>query len=132
MTLGATLYVQNSMEAVEFYCNAFNMTIGYNAKNDNGTYLHAELEKNGNSIFAVSESVDDQIRKMMLSAKQPTMSLGINLDNTEELYHAYSEIIKNGLIIRSIGSLPWSPCSADVVDRYGVCWYLYVSQNRPD
>ena len=55
MILGATLYLQNSIEAVQFYCNAFNMVIGYYAMHDNGTYLHAELEKDGNSIFAVSE-----------------------------------------------------------------------------
>jgi uncharacterized glyoxalase superfamily protein PhnB len=132
MTLGATLYLKNSVEAVSFYCDAFNMTIGYNAKHDNGSYLHAELEKNGNSIFAVSESNDEGIRKAMLAADQPTMSLGINLDNDEELKRAYGIIIIGGRILRPVGSLPWSPCSADVVDKYGVCWYIYVSQHKPD
>ncbi|MCK9169948.1 MAG: hypothetical protein M0P01_05990 [Treponema sp.] len=42
MTLGATLYVKNSTEAAAFYCDAFGMNIGYNARNDDGTYLHAE------------------------------------------------------------------------------------------
>jgi uncharacterized glyoxalase superfamily protein PhnB len=132
MTLGATLYVHNSIEAAQFYCNAFSMTIGYNAKHENNGYLHAELEENGNSIFAVSESSDMAIKKVMKSTNQPTMSLGINLDSIEELYHAYSEIIKDGHIIRPIGPLPWSPCSADVVDQFGVCWYIYVSQHKPD
>ncbi len=108
------------------------MTIGYNAKNSDGTYLHAELEKNNQSIFAVSESKDEETRKAMLNAKQPTMSLGINLDNNEELDFAYSEIIRDGHILRSIGELPWSPRSADVVDKYGICWYIYVSQHKPD
>jgi uncharacterized glyoxalase superfamily protein PhnB len=108
------------------------MVIGYNVKHGNDTYLHAELEKNGNSIFAVSESSDELIKKAMILSNQPTMSLGINLDNDEELHHAYAEIIKDGHILRPMGSLPWSPCSADVVDKYGVCWYIYVSQHRPD
>ena len=132
MTLGATLYLKNSIDAVSFYCDAFNMTIGYNTKHENGTYLHAELEKNGNSIFAVSESDDDKIRQAMLVANQPTMSLGINLDNDEELKRAYDKIIVNGNVLRPIGPLPWSPCSADVVDKYGVCWYIYVSQHMPE
>lgn len=132
MTLGATLYVRNSLEAAKFYCDAFNMTIGYSAKNENGTFLHAELEKNGKSVFAVSETTDELFREKVLVAKQPTMSLGIDLDNNEELYYAYSEVIKDGHILRSIGELPWSPCSADVVDKYGVCWYIYVSQHKPD
>lgn len=132
MTLGATLYLQNSLEAAEFYCDAFNMKIGYNVKHENETYLHAELEKDGNSIFAVSESNDNKVRESMLIAQQPTMSLGINLNDNTELNHAYEILIKNGHILRPIGSLPWSPLSADIVDKYGVCWYIYVSQHKPD
>jgi PhnB protein len=132
MILGATLYVNNSNEAVEFYCEAFRMKIGYNAKNENGTYLHAELEKNGNSIFAVSESTDFSIKDIMLNSKTPTMSLGINFDDDEELKYAYNKLIIDGHIIRPLGSLPWSPCAADVVDKYGVCWYIYVSQHKPE
>ena len=132
MILGATLYLRNSVSAVNFYMNAFNMTLGYNAKNKDGSYLHAELLKNGNSIFAVSESSDDAIVKTMLSTQYPTMSYGINFDSDEELNHAYSMLIDGGRILRPLGPLPWSPCSADVVDRFGVYWYIYVSQHRPD
>lgn len=132
MTLGATLYVKNSVEAVSFYCDSFNMTLGYNVKHDDGSYLHAELVKNGCGGFAVSESTDENIRKAMLDANQPTMSLGINLDNDEELKRAYEKIIVGGNILRPLGALPWSPFSADVVDKYGVCWYIYVSQHKPD
>ena len=132
MTLGATLYLQNSLEAATFYCDAFNMTIGYHAKHENGTYLHAELEKDGISIFAVSESGDEFIKTAMLSGHQPTISLGVNLNNNEELSHAYETLAKDGHILRPLGALPWSPYSADVVDKYGVCWYIYVSQHRPD
>jgi uncharacterized glyoxalase superfamily protein PhnB len=41
-------------------------------------------------------------------------------------------LAKEGRVLRPLGALPWTPRSADVVDRYGVCWYLYVSQHRPD
>jgi PhnB protein len=132
MILGATLYLRNSVSAVDFYMNAFNMTLGYNAKNTDGSYLHAELLKNGNSIFAVSESSDDAIVKTMFSTQYPTMSYGINFDSDEELNHAYSMLIDGGRILRPLGLLPWSPCSADVVDKFGVYWYIYVSQHRPD
>jgi len=36
MNLGATLYVKNSVEAVEFYIEAFRMTLGYNVKTIQG------------------------------------------------------------------------------------------------
>jgi len=132
MTLGATLYVQDSKGAAAFYCQAFGMTVGYNALHPDGTYLHAELEKDGHSIFAVSESPDAAARKAMLAAAQPTMSLGLSLADDDALHHAYESLAKEGRVLRPIGSLPWSPRAADVVDRYGVCWYLYVSQHRPD
>lgn len=132
MDLGATLYVKNSAEAADFYVEAFGMTLGYNVKNSDGTYLHAELLKGGNSIFAVSENNDEGIVGAMLAARQPTMSLGVNLDNEDELNHAYKTLIEGGHVLRELGSLPWSPSSADVVDKFGVCWYIYVSQHRPD
>lgn len=132
MNLGATLYVQNSVEAVNFYIKAFKMTLGYNVKNSDGSFLHAELLKEEESIFAVSENNDEVIVRSMLASKQPTMSYGINLDNDDELNHAYSILVEGGHILRELGSLPWSSCSADIVDKYGVCWYIYVSQHRPD
>lgn len=132
MHLGATLYVHNSRDAAAFYCDAFAMTIGYDASHDDGTYLHAELEKDGVSIFAVSEFHDEAARTAMLAAQQPTMSLGINLNNDAELSHAFAALAKDGHVLRPLGSLPWSPSSADVVDKFGVCWYIYVSQHKPD
>ena len=132
MNLDATLYVKNSVEAVDFYIKAFRITLGYHVKHSDGSFLHAELLKEEQSIFAVSENNDEEIVRSMLVSKQPTMSYGINLDNDEELHHAYKILGEGGHILRELGSLPWSPCSADLVDKYGVCWYLYVSQHRPD
>jgi PhnB protein len=40
MSLGATLYVKNRVGAVEFYIEAFRMTLGYNVKNSDGSFLH--------------------------------------------------------------------------------------------
>jgi PhnB protein len=133
MDLGATLYIKNSVEASKFYMDAFGMTLGYNAKNEDGTYLHAELLKGEKSIFAVSENkLDETIARSMLASNWPTMSYGINLDSNEELEHAYKILSEGGHILRELSSLPWSPSSADVVDKYGVYWYIYVSQHRPD
>ena len=132
MNLGGTLYVRNSVDAVEFYSEAFRMTLGYNVKNSDGSFLHAELLKGEQAVFAVSENNDEEIVRSMLASRQPTMSYGVNLDNDAELNHAYETLIEGGHILRDLGSLPWSPCSADIVDKYGVCWYIYVSQHRPD
>jgi PhnB protein len=112
--------------------SAFNMILGYDVKNSSRSFLNAELQRDGNSIFAASESDDKTIVDAMLTTPRPTMSYGINFDNDEELYNAYSMPIKDGPVLRPSGPLPWSPSTAGVIDRYGVCWYIYVSQLKPD
>lgn len=132
MNLGATLYIKNSVEASKFYMDTFGLKLGYNARNDDGSYLHAELLRGEDSIFAVSENKDEEIARSMLESERPTMSYGINLDNDDELAHAYKILADGGHILRELGALPWSPASADLVDKYGVCWYIFVSQHKPD
>ncbi|MCL6458644.1 MAG: VOC family protein, partial [Gorillibacterium sp.] len=108
---------------------AFGMTLGYYEKNPDFTFMHAELKKNGQEIFAVIESGNEAFVEAMLTSGsvRPTMSYGIDLDSEEEVRKAYSMLIEGGNILRSIGPLPWSPCSADVIDKYGVYWYIYLA-----
>ncbi len=130
MKLGATLYIKNTVEAVEFYKEAFGMTLGYNEKFQDGTYMHAVLLRDGHEVFDVSESQNDDFVNVMLSSSlnesRPTMSYGINFDNEDEVRKAYSMLIEGGKVLFPLGSLPWSPCCADVVDKYGVYWYITV------
>jgi Uncharacterized protein conserved in bacteria len=130
MKLGATLYIKNTVEAVEFYKEAFGMTLGYNEKLQDGAYIHAVLLRDGHEIFAVSESRNDEFVNAMLSSSlkesRPTMSYGINFDNEDEVRKAYSMLAEGGKVLFPLGSLPWSSCCADVVDKYGVYWYITV------
>ena len=131
MNLGATLYVEGSDEAVRFYCRAFGMAVGYNVRRPDGAFLHAELCKEGRSVFAVSESAEAGIREAMLAAGRPTMSYGVDLESEEALRRAFSVLSEGGHVLRPLGALPWCPCSADLVDRFGVCWYIFVTQAAP-
>ena len=45
MKLGATLYIKNSIEAVEIYKQAFGMTLGNYEKYPDGTFMHAPMLK---------------------------------------------------------------------------------------
>ena len=53
MQTGMTLYINHTLEAVELYHEAFGLSLGYNEKFPDGTYMHAELQKNGVNVFAV-------------------------------------------------------------------------------
>ena len=128
MKLGATLYIKNTVEAVEFYKEAFGMTLGYNEKFPDGTFMHAVLLRDGHEVFAVSESQNDTFVNIMLSSlkeARPTMSYGITFDNEDEV-KAYSMLAEGGKVLFPLGSLPWSSCCADVVDKYGVYWHITV------
>ncbi|MDI9481913.1 MAG: VOC family protein [Bacillota bacterium] len=130
MKLGATLYIKNTVEAVEFYKEAFGMTLGYNEKFPDGTFMHAVLLRDGHEVFAVSESQNDTFVNIMLSSSlkeaRPTMSYGITFDNEDEVKKAYSMLAEGGKVLFPLGSLPWSSCCADVVDKYGVYWHITV------
>jgi PhnB protein len=130
MKLGATLYIKNTMEAAEFYKEAFGLTLGYNEKNQAGNFMHATLLRDGQEIFSISESQNDPLVNIMLTAtleeSRPTMSYGINFDNEEEIKKAYSMLEMDGRVLLPLGSLPWSACCAEVVDKYGVYWYIFL------
>ena len=129
-TLGATLYIKNTNEAVVFYQEAFGMTLGYCEKFPDGTYMHAELQKDGKTIFTVSEHNNEKLVLNMYlqvaSRNSPIVSLGINLATENEVEKAYDYLMKEGIAYREIGELPWSKCSADVLDKFGVYWYIYM------
>lgn len=131
MKLGTTLYIKNTVEAVGFYQEAFGLTLGYYEVYPNGTFMHAELHKDGKEVFAVSESRNDPLVNLMLASNlkdaRPTMCFGICFESDEELKKAFDKLSKNGTILLPLGSLPWSPFCAEVVDQYGVYWYLHVS-----
>jgi PhnB protein len=93
-----------------------------------GSYLHAALLKNGNEIFAVSESKDIKIQTDMINAQWPTMSYRIDFESEKEVQDAYQIIKVHGHVLREIGLLSWSLLSADVVDKFGIYWYLYLPQ----
>lgn len=132
MQLGATLYVKNSIEAVAFYAEAFGLTLGDHVRYPDGTFLHAEMHRDGREVFAVSESSDEAIAQAMLAAHLPTMSYGLDLPTREEVERAYSVLAEGGHVLRPLGPLPWSPLSADLVDKFGVYWYITMPQHRPE
>lgn len=130
MELGATLYIKNTNEAAEFYQEAFGMTLGYNVKFPDGTYMHAELQKDGKTIFAISERNNEKLvsdmHMQVANKRSPITSLGINFAGESEVKKAYEFLMREGVAFREIGELPWSKCSADVLDKYGVYWYIYM------
>ena len=129
MKIGMQAYVKGSADAVAFYQKAFGAKLGYNVLNTDGTYIHAELYVDGQMLMAVSESnssVGLENINRHSSSDYPTMNFGINLDSEEAVKKAYEVLIEGGNILLPLGPVPWSTCCANVIDKFGVFWYISV------
>jgi PhnB protein len=130
MKLGATLYIRNTVEAVALYQEAFGLTLGYHEKFEDGTYMHAALCKDGEEVFAISECRNDAFVDLMLKANlksaRPAMSYGLTMENPQAVEKAFELLRAGGNIMMPLGTLPWSACCAEVIDRYGIYWYITI------
>lgn len=124
MTVGVSICIRHSAEAIKLYCQAFGLELGYHVLNEDGTFFHSELLKNGEEALSVVEEHRDVIMD------NPVM-LGFPFDTREELEQAFHILKETGTVKMDICELPWSPCAAEVIDCYGIRWYLTLSQHRP-
>ena len=123
--LGVGFFVKNSPKAVEMYKSAFGLELGYHVLNDDNTYYHSELMKDGNEFCSVVES-----KEPTNNGKNP-IQLDYTFKTRDELEHALSVLKVGGTVEMDICELPWSPCAAIVTDCFGVNWYLTLQQHKP-
>ena len=58
--LGVGIYVKNSPKAIEMYCSAFGLEMGYHVLNDDNTYYHSDLLKDGDIFCSVVEAKEEK------------------------------------------------------------------------
>ncbi len=131
MSIGIGVYAIGSKEAVELYCNAFGLELGYHVLNEDGNYFHSELLKDGEPFLAVAE-VNNENRPdaMDLSHNNP-VELGYTVESKDEFYRIFAVLKEEGRVIIDPCTLPWSPLATVVMDRFGVRWYITLPQHRP-
>ena len=122
--IGIGLRVKHSAEAVAMYQRAFGLELGYHVLNDDGSFFHSELLKDGAEMLSVVESDNAAV------GWNP-VQLGFGVGDEAELRAALDVLKVGGHIDMDVCELPWSPCAAEVTDRFGVNWYLTVPQHRP-
>ena len=123
MKIGSQAYVRGSVEAAETYCEAFRAEISFGIKDENGAYAHCELSSNGERIMALSEAPED----CDVSPRTGWQTMAFNafeFGTEEAVRNAYDILREGGTVIHPIGPCPWNPCCADLIDRFGVFWWL--------
>lgn len=127
MEIGHTIYLRQSAEAVDMYCRVFGLTLGYHVKNADGSYFHSELLDDGKPILSVVEADAGD-----LPQRNDIVCLGLTLADADTVRRTVPLLAEGGTIRMPLTTLPWSPCCAQVVDRFGVWWYLTAPQHRPE
>lgn len=117
---GVGIAVKNNVEAVEFYMKVFGLELGFYEKFPDGTYMHAALQKDGKGVFDVTNMLDD------FDAEKQIISFGVYFDNEAEVREAFNLLSEGGIVKEPIGSVPWSPYCASVIDKFGVSWWISI------
>ncbi len=115
------VYVKGSIEAVRLYQKAFDAKLVSEHKNDDGSYLHAELDIYG-QILALSESVEDQ----NIAGNTMQFCLHFGEADKELVVKAFRELEQDALIFSPLGPCFFSSCMVSFIDKFGVNWCLFA------
>ena len=126
------VYVKNSIEAVEMYCNAFGAEITFEIKNEtNDAYAHCELSVKGEPFLAASEAANPCDISIIHKEKWQTMTFNVcGMGREEAVQKAFNILSDGGVVIEPIKEVPWSKCCATVIDKYGVCWWISIELTK--
>jgi len=126
---GSHVYVKNSPEAVALYKEAFGLEMkGKPTLDADGNVWHCVLQRNGEEIISISEDkyLPEMLIKEYPADTRPVMLFEVEFDIEAELKRAFGLLSKGGNPCAGLKVEPWSKLSCDVIDRFGVFWYLIV------
>jgi len=125
--LEGALFVANVKEAFEFYKNA----LGMESVPHHGYDI---LSLGGEHFYNIFESPADEHNMLVQTTfkSRHRLCANVELATEDELRHAVDALTADGgRIIDSPRPLPWSPYAADVVDKYGVKWFISLPMLAP-
>lgn len=128
MQVYAQAYVRNSLEAAETYCKAFGAEITCSFVNPDGTaYEHCALSAGSEGSLALAEAQSPYDVREIHARRWETMTfIAFELGSEEAVHCAFDVLSDGGVVLMPIGALPWNPCNATVMDKYGVCWWIAI------
>jgi len=116
------VFVRESDKAVMFYQQTFGAELISAYSNEDGTYMHAELDVFG-QVLALSEaSKEEEI------AIGNTMMFCLHFGKGKEvLVTKIYDALKDGAQITSpLGPCSYSSLEASLVDKFGIWWCIFV------
>lgn len=120
------VYVLKSDEAVPFYQQAFGAELRDIYKNEDGTFIHSELNIQGQILCVAERNSIYAIEGKTNPGNVMQFCLHYGQEGESDLRNAY-EILKEGAeILMPLAPCEFSPLMTDFIDKFGVRWCLFV------
>ena len=110
------IFATDLLDVYEHYKRAFNATLLFDGKADDGTLIHLQLDIMGASLGIAPKRSDEII-------KGNTIQLCLPFPDEETLRNAYN-VLEEGGNGEGLHSFPWSPLEGYVTDKFGVMWCI--------
>lgn len=113
------VFVKGSKEAFELYKKAFNAEVLCEYPDDNGDYMHSELNAYG-QVIAVSEITEE-----VKTGNTMMFCFELGEGGTEKVKAAYDVLKQDAKTCTPIGKCDYSPCQFVLTDKFGVVWCIW-------
>lgn len=118
-------YVSDATAAIELYKRAFGAKLIDMHHTPEGKVFHSELEIEG-QILAVADRDDtDGIDDITGNIMQFCLHYEEGKDAVVK--QAYETLLEGATVRVPLGPCVYSPCMADIVDRFGVRWCIFTA-----
>ena len=114
------VYIKNSGGAIPFYQNVFGVEAAIYGLNPDGTVIHAEFDIFGQA-FAICETLEN--KAVAGNTMQFCLEFG---EGKEEIVREIIDRLSDGALSAQIIPVDFSPLLADITDKFGVRWCIFV------
>jgi PhnB protein len=115
------VFVKGSDKALEFYQNAFDAEVLCSYPDSDGMIMHSELDVYG-QILAISELTGENT----VTGSTMMFCLHFGEGNEAAVKKIYNSLKDGAKSISPLEKCDYSPLQADLIDKYGVRWCIFV------
>jgi len=115
------IFVKGSDKALAFYQNLFDANVICSYPNPDRTLMHSELDVYG-QIMMVSELLEESA----ITGNTMMFCLHFGEGTEDTVKRIYDALKDEAKIISPLGPCTYSPLEADLIDKFGVRWCIFV------
>jgi len=119
-------YVIRSDEAVALYQKAFNADLIRSYQNEDGIFFHSELDIQGEILAVAERNLEYSIEGEPVTGNVMQFCLEYGEGNENMVRKAYDALKADAKILMPLAPCEYSSLMADLIDKYGIRWCLFV------